>query len=184
MIHPYDLKNHIIIPTLILMDRIIPGIDSVPAIDLMCGTAAQASNFGHRLVDPTDGRLLGLYGMSMNVYENTMDYIQKTLIDTSTYGHTTIWNAMHYSQFFGLFHSNPEKMVYDLRFATIMARLNYWRHEEALPTEITFFTDDNSEEHQDYIANLATYWGTYCGHSLKKQKDFITNFHTFEQMAC
>lgn len=184
MIHPKDLKDLIISPTLILLDRIIPGIDSVPGLDLLCGTAAQASNCGHRLIDPTDGKWLGIYGMSAGMYERTIDYMQETMIDTRTSGRTTIWNAMHYSQTFGLFHANAEKMVYDLQFATIMARMHYWRQEEALPTDIHFFTDDNSEEHQDYIANLATYWGTYCGHSLKKQKEFITNFHTFEQMAC
>lgn len=185
MIHPYDLKHFIIIPTLILMERFIPEIGSIPAIDLLCGTIAQESSCGHRLQDADKGETLGIYNMGQDVYESTLEYMQEKLIDTSTYGHTTIWNAMHYSQSFNIFHANAEQMVHDLRFATVMARMHYWRQEETLPTEINFFTDENSEEHQKYIHELAHYWGRYYGKSLatkSKVLEFFNNFISFEEL--
>jgi len=150
-----DLVECVITPALLDVE-----LFSQKAVDLLLGTAAQESHLGYYLRQ-ISGPASGIYQMEPNTYKD-------------------IWgNYLYYKpelvkkikMFYGEHVSNNfEKITYDLRYATVMARIHYLRVAEALP------------EVGD-VEGMANYWkkyyNTYKGKGITS--DFIDNYQSFIQ---
>ena len=64
-----------------------------------------------------------------------------------------------------IFNYGAEQLVYDLKFATILCRVFYWRFEEPLP-------------HHNDVEGLAKYWKKYYNTQLGSgtEEEFEENF--------
>ncbi|MGI9250700.1 MAG: hypothetical protein ACR2PR_05845, partial [Pseudohongiellaceae bacterium] len=114
---------------------------SKPAVDLLLGTAAQESLLGTYVRQVGGGPALGIYQMEPathdDIWQNFIEYqpgVQASLDEA-------LDGAMAYRG-----GPSAERLVYDLRYATIMARLHYYRRPEPLP---------------DDLVGLAQYWKTH-----------------------
>lgn len=123
-INPEQLRDEIIVPTL---NALGPSYSSPSAVMLLMGTAAQESHMGTYLRQLGGGPALGIYQMEPathnDIIENWLRY-REELVDTIA-ELIGPWNAME-----------PARMVYDLRYATIMARLHYRRVRDPLPADV------------------------------------------------
>lgn len=145
------LRDYVIIPAL---DSI--GLLSDAAINLLLGTCAQESLMGKHLHQLGGGPALGIYQMEPET-------------------HTCLWeNYLNYRQELSeLITKNGEpkpheRLITDLRYATIMARIRYLRVPEALPSA------------KD-IEGLAHYWKNhYNTHKGKGTvKKFMLNYRRY-----
>lgn len=127
-----QLRHCIIRPTLKDM-----GFWSLGAETLLLSTAAVESHMG-TYIKQVGGPALGVYQMEPithdDIVENYLAYRQP------------IRERLMYA--FGLTNFEPERLLYDLRYATVMGRLHYLRVREALPTH-------------DNIGAMALYWKQY-----------------------
>jgi hypothetical protein len=105
-----DLKAYVIIPALQLMGE---KYSSDVAVQLLLATAAQESHMGEYL-HQVNGPALGIYQME-----------PATFVDTLTRA-TNILGAIYPA-------SPSERLIYDLRYATIVARAKYWLDPHPLP---------------------------------------------------
>ncbi len=108
------------------------------AIDLLMGTAAHESLLGTYLKQ-TVGPALGVYQMEPATAEDVIE-----------------WTKEKYPGLFERLGYDPPEIVameYDLRFATIMARLNYLRMPGSIP---------------ETVVGQAGYWKKYWNTSLGK----------------
>lgn len=96
---------------------------SEEAVELLIFTCAAESNGGHYLKQ-ISGPALGIYQMEPNTYNDIwQNYIK---------GKNDILLKLLHS--FGIINMPDEtRLIYDLRFATVMARLHYMRVKEPLP---------------------------------------------------
>ncbi|MGI9250965.1 MAG: hypothetical protein ACR2PR_07175, partial [Pseudohongiellaceae bacterium] len=110
---------------------------SKPAVDLLLGTAAQESLLGTYVRQVGGGPALGIYQMEPATHDDILDnYVRY---------HDDLVDKL--AEIFGsTLPMAPERLVYDLRYATIMARLHYYRRPEPLP---------------DDLVGLAQYWKTH-----------------------
>lgn len=110
--------ERVIRSSLMLLEPHIPVTDA--AVELLLGTAAVESQAGTYLAQ-INGPALGVFQMEPATYDdiwnNYMSYKQ-ALYDKI---------RMHYLT------ASPQTMIYDLRYATIMARIHYRRVPAALP---------------------------------------------------
>jgi len=124
MIHRQHLKQLIIVPTLKYLDMY-----SESAVNLLLGTAAQESHLGYYLMqvdaqERPQGPALGIYQMEPATYQDILDtYLlrkdKEILMDQIISEYGDYWH--------------DSRLIYDLQFATVMARLKYWRDSEPLP---------------------------------------------------
>lgn len=125
-----QFKDLVINPTLFTLDREIVWSES--AINLLLGTAIQESRLMY-LKQLGSGPALGVYQMEPSthddIWENFLSYREElaSLIQKSFRVKTS------------------EALIWDMGYATAMARVHYYRVPEALP-------DAND------VTNLATYW--------------------------
>jgi len=122
------------------------------AINLLLGTAAQESHFGTYLRQIGSGPALGVFQMEPSTF---------------------IWLRDHYARRPPFNMSNlgervAEELEWDLRLATIMARLRYWIIPKPLP-------DAND------IQALAQYWKNYYNTRFGRGtiEEFIENYRKF-----
>lgn len=146
-----EFLNHIIKPTLALMGR---EFDSPAAAWLLLGTAAHESHLGQYLKQ-LNGPALGVYQME----PTTFDDIWSNYIDYRSYLEQ-IGTALCGDEIF-----NHECVVHNLRAATFMARIHYYRVPEPLPAPYD-------------MDGLAAYWkqhyNTPAGRGTVGQ--FVNNF--------
>ncbi len=114
-----DLKEYVIQPTLKQL-----GLYSVQAEQLLLGTIAAESDMGMYL-HQVKGPALGIYQMEPDTYGDIwLNYLK--------YHPGFVGSIEHMG-----YHVRPPvdawTLVTDLRYSTIMARLQYYRHTEELP---------------------------------------------------
>ena len=117
--HPKQLKDLIIVPTLRHMDML-----SEHAVTLLMGTAAQESRLGHYIAQ-IQGPALGIFQMEPatedDIWKNYIEYrpdIQR-LID-----YLAPNDGLH------------NQLISNLSYATAMARLAYWRQNFDWPEDL------------------------------------------------
>jgi hypothetical protein len=137
-----DLKTHIIIPALQLMGE---KYSSDVAVQLLLATAAQESHMGEYL-HQVNGPALGIFQME-----------PATFVDTLTRA-TNILGALYPT-------SPSERLIYDLRYATIVARAKYWLDPHPLPQP-----DDINGLWEIY----KRVWNTHLGAATQQQ--FLGNY--------
>jgi len=134
MIHALDLRRYVIEPVL---THLGPALHSESAICLLLGTAAVESGLGERLRQVGAGPAVGIYQMERGTYGWLLTMIRDH------------WPELHAKALnFALPVGIPDdflELAGNLYWATAVARLNYWRIEEALPAA-------------DDVMGLAHYW--------------------------
>lgn len=130
-----QLRELVVRPTLKLITLWSPAAEN-----LILGTAGQESKMGTYLKQIGTGPALGIYQMEPATHKDLWDSflrfrpeIRKLIIPLLSNNNINI---------------DPQEMVFNLAYATAMARLKYKRVKEALPA-----TDD--------IDGLANYWKQY-----------------------
>ena len=159
--HFHDYFIH---PTLTCMTNVIhppKKMDSLTARRLLLGTALAESGLMH-LKQLGGGPALGFYQMEPATYRDIfINYItrKKYLQDiVGELGPMPSWTQLHNGENF---------MITDFNFATIMARIHYWRVSEPLP-------EDESP------IELATYYKKYYNTS-KGKADIEKSIPHFEK---
>jgi hypothetical protein len=129
VINNEDFMEYVIIPVLESLE-----MDSEAARRLMMGTALVESDLTH-LRQHSRGPALGVYQMEKETYEDIMHryFVGPGQNEESRLRRTVMGN---YSLM---------RMVYDLQYATALARIRYWMETEPLPDA-------------DNIHGLASYW--------------------------
>lgn len=139
-----DLKEYIIKPSL---EGI--GLYSEAAENLLLGTAAVESRMGYYLKQVGGGPALGVFQMEPATHDDLWsNYLAYSKKKPRLLG---IW--IHEKKYTSI--PSAADMVYDLQYATIMARLQYFRQPEALP--------DASD-----VEGLARYWKIFYNSSAGK----------------
>lgn len=156
MIHSEQLRELIIRPTLTNIN-----LNSKNAEELLVFTAACESLGGYYLKQ-VNGPALGLYQMEpathYDIWNNFLRYNQKILdVIIMNIGVSRMPLA--------------ERMIYDLQYATIMARIHYRRVKEPLPDA------NNVEAMWEYYKQ---YYNTHLGKatkdaSIKKYEKYLKN---------
>lgn len=134
-INPKDLRFEIIRPTLMQLH-----MHSDAAEELLMLTCATESHLANYLVQMNSRAAKGIYQMERLPFDEVFELVIPRLNNKQK---QTLLN----------YHINKEeashdRLIWDLKFATIMCRLQYWRFHERLP-------------HADNITGLATYWKKY-----------------------
>ena len=156
-INAQQLKEEIIIPTLKNIDL---RFYSESAVNLEFGTCAQESLCG-TYIKQIKGPALGIYQMEPSTYHDLMLWAQTNQRTLLARGLTQC----------GMTSVPPTSaLIYNLRFATLMTRLHYWRRPEPLPAP----TD---------IEGLAKYWKKFYNTEKGKGtvEEFISNYHRFNK---
>lgn len=150
--NPVDLQLYIVRPVLKQYN-----LWSLAAENLLMGTAAQESHCGKWIKQMEGGPARGIYQMEPRTY---LDIIQKVV---PKYEHII---GMAVSDFC----PNPDVLIYDVRIATLMCRLQYVRFKEKLPA------------HHD-LPKLARHWKQYYNTVAGKGtvNDFLGNYN---QILC
>ena len=134
------------------------GMNSTAAVNLLMGTAAQESHLG-TYIRQVKGPALGVF--QMEPFTND-DIWNNYLLYKSDNFKQKIFDACKSDQLFN------ETLVFNLKYAIIMARLHYRRVREALPKH-------------DGVEGLARYWKKYYNTELGKGtvEEFIKNYNRF-----
>ncbi len=148
--NPDQFKNEIIVPTLDSMDML-----SDDAVNLLMGTMAQESHFGTYVKQVGGGPALGPYQMEPNTHDDIVkNYIEYREPLMSTLGEMGYWQT------------DSRFLKYDLKYATIFARLHYLRQPAAIPST---------------VEGYAKYWKKYYNTPQGKgnEQEFIDNYARF-----
>jgi hypothetical protein len=152
-INSKQLRELIIRPTLKDM-----GMWSQSAENLLMGTAAQESHLGAYIKQVGKGPALGIYQCEPATHADIVKYIERN--DSKIFkdiGRLPV----------GVPYSNIDhnQLIYDLRYATFICRLHYYRKPEALPGE------------KD-IDGLASYWKRHYNtiHGAGTVEEFKDNY--------
>lgn len=162
---PTQLKEQIIIPAITDLEEVIPGCASSAAVNLLLGTVAQESAMGEYLIQKGEGieleKAISIYQMERPTHDDIWNHYlrYKTEIQSFMLKTLTVSDAGE---------PKSQQLMWDMRYATLMARIHYWRVSEALP-------------HQNDIASLGRYWKKYYntkkGHGTIAQ--FVKNYNIF-----
>ena len=125
-----QFKDSVIHPTLFTLDREITW--SASAMNLLLGTAIQESRLTY-LKQIGSGPALGIYQMEPSTHDDIWENFLAYRDDLSS----LIEKSFRIR--------NSEALVWDMGYATAMARVHYYRVPEALPDE-------------GDVSKLATYW--------------------------
>jgi hypothetical protein len=143
-INAKQLRELIIRPTLKDM-----GMWSESAENLLMGTAAQESHLGSQIKQLGGGPALGIYQCEPATHEDVAKWAKgKATFEELSFDHN--------------------RLIYDLRYATFICRLHYYRAPKALPEA-------------DDIEGLASYWKRFYNSSLGKGKpeEFVRNYKKY-----
>ena len=153
MINSQQLQSLVIDPVLDALK-----MNSASVRRLLMFTAATESQLGSYLKQYPTGPALGIYQMERKTYFDLWDSVLQYKPELSR----KILNVCEY-----VTEPQAECLIWDLRFATVMARLQYWRWPEALPDE---------SDTDGLIAYYYKYWGPNPDHTTVEQaKERITN---------
>lgn len=148
-----QLKYNIVIPTLKSI-----GLFSEAAINIIMGTAYQESGGGY-YIHQINGPALGIYQMEPNTYNEIIDWYRSNNQDI-------LFKVLDLTEYDRI--PLPERLMYDIQYATAMCRLYYYHINTPLP-------DSND------IESIAKYWKKY--YNTKKGKgtveQFITNYEKY-----
>jgi len=140
----YQLISAIIEPTLILMGD---KFDSRAAQKLLLYTCAVESDLGHYVRQYPSGPARGIYQMERRTYfdlfDNFLSYkpdILKNLLRVAAYD----------------IEPDADALMWDMRLATVMARLQYYRWPAAMPDE---------DDEEGLINYYLKYWGPNPKHA-------------------
>ena len=113
MINADQLRNLIILPVLERLEPAFPGAKNPAAVNLLLGTAFHES-LGGTYIKQIQGPALGIYQMEPATHDSLWDnYIN--------YGEHRV-SAIHgFTR-----HGNHGQLIYDLNYATAMARIAYY----------------------------------------------------------
>ena len=114
VIKPEDLREQVIRPTLRMLAEFNPKLYSEAAVELLMGTAASESALGFNLVQ-VNGPALGIFQMEPTTHDDVWRYLERD-------GNRALWSLV---DSFSLT-TDAEEMVYNLQYATAMARIRYW----------------------------------------------------------
>jgi hypothetical protein len=143
------LREYVVKPTLKYLD-----LYSKSAENLMLGTAAQESKMG-RWLHQVKGPAKGIYQMEMATHEDIWNNYLSYKIDLKN-------KILQFAT------SREDDLVFNLAYATAMARVHYLRISEPLP-------------HEDDVAGLAKYWKQFYNTKLGKGTvdEFMRNYETY-----
>lgn len=133
-----DFVELIVRPSLLFM-----GFGGLAAEQMLIGTACVESQMGYDLRQ-IDGPAIGIYQMQPGDYED----IHKNYLSHQSAIRTRLFNACGMVQFSATAIPPSDFMTYNLKYATIMARLHYFRVKQPLPAP-------------GDVSGQATYWKTY-----------------------
>lgn len=153
MINSEQLRKHIIRPSLQYLDPVIPY--SLAAENLLLGTCSQESGMGHYLVQIEGGPARGIFQMEMATHQDIYANYLNTRKEIKVFA-TNIGGSIH----------GFDKLVHDLKYATVMARIHYWRVRFPMPDTI---------EQQAHYWKL--HWNTPEGAGTIDQ--YMTNYHRY-----
>jgi hypothetical protein len=145
-----DFELYIIRPTLKRY-----GLWSLAAENLLIGTAIQESHCGRWVRQMNDGPALGIYQMEPVTYFDVLKNVVPRFVEK-----------------IGIplqdFCSDPEILVYDAQYATLLARLQYARFTKPLPEA-------------NNLPAIAAYWKDHWNTSAGKGTiaEFLSNWNTF-----
>lgn len=150
-----NLQEKVIQPILKSFDLWSPEAEN-----LLLAVCAQESHLGKYLVQD-NGPALGIYQMEPATYEDiVINVICKS---------TRNWLYKIYT-YFGRMEllGNTEKLIYDLRYATLFARLQFWRYKAPIPA-----VED--------LDGLFDYWKKYYNRNAEKgnKQQFIENYEKY-----
>jgi hypothetical protein len=166
MIDFNQFKEHVVVPTLKYLDSEIPY--SEEAVDLLMMTCAHESRGGTYLrqkgMTGTEGAF-GVYQMEMATHRDIwVNFLHLRLGICSKVGRLSLDVDLRkdYSV------DNGEEMMWNLAYATAMARVHYWRVAEALPSK-----DDTR-----YMSKLGIYAKKYYNTHLGKATSsrYVTDY--------
>jgi hypothetical protein len=164
-INPKQLRELVIVPTLQYLNPVIPY--SIEAVDLLCMTAAHESLNGTYLKQ-SKGPALGIYQMEPSTYVDIWNNFlgARRFMDELVYS-LAGENSPDYDR-----SGDASQMIYNLAYATAMARVHYYRVPEALPKRKELGPDS------DYIYHLAKYAKRYYNTELGKatEDDYFDAF--------
>jgi hypothetical protein len=154
-INAKQLRELIIRPTLKDM-----GMWSESAENLLMGTAAQESHLGAYIKQVGKGPALGIYQCEPVTHHDVFSYLVAN--ERRLFGSALPRNLRPD----GLV--EHDRLVYDLRYATMICRLHYYRAPKALPEA-------------DDIEGMASYWKRFYNSSLGKGKpeEFVRNYERY-----
>lgn len=157
----YQLRHFIIRPTLQAMDA---NYATVAAENLLLGTAAQESNLGQYVKQLPNGPALGIYQMEPATFASHCQTWLARRLDNPENG--TVKLLQGQCETFPVLHS--KQLIYDLRFATIFARIHYLSVPEELPDA-------------DDIEGLGRYWKKYYNTPLGKGtvEEFVNSYRHY-----
>lgn len=164
-----QFRGLVVVPTLHYLDEVIPY--SEEAVDLLMMTAAHESN-GCSYVKQINGPALGVYQMEpathYDIYKNFLKYNPKikSLLKDFTIDA-------------GILLQQGEDMVFNLAYATAMARVHYYRVSEPLPERKAMAKCVSPESREeDYLMELAKYAKWYYNTNLGKAtaEDYLKAF--------
>ena len=136
------------------------GLHSDAAEDLVMGTAAQESHLMY-VKQLGGGPALGLFQVEPFTYNDYWD----SHIDDREDLRNTILKAIH-----TVGEPQPDRVIWDLRYASIMCRIHYRRIRKPLPA------------HGD-ISGYAAYWKKYYNtiHGAGTEEEFIENYELVKE---
>lgn len=143
-----DVKLEIIRPILLELD-----MWSQSAENLLMGTCAKETLMGQYLTQ-IEGPALGIFQMENPTY---IDIYQNVIPALSTKRKKILEKYYIFVDHI----EDSRRLVWDLKFATIFCRFQYWRHPEPLPSS-------------DDVQGLAHYWKTY--YNTQKGKGTVEEF--------
>lgn len=134
------------------------GMYTPTAVVLLLGTMAQESAFGTYLKQAGKGPALGIYQMEPATHDDIVDNYLRYQRDLEQ----QLLRAFRWNRY------DSERLIYDLQYATVFARLQYKRIKAPLPLP-------------NDITKIAEYWKEYYntdkGDGTVKQ--FIANFKKY-----
>lgn len=154
-------RDYIIKPVLKRISPVIPY--SLSAENLLLGTCAKESDFGKYLVQLEKGPAVSVYQIEpetyLDLFINTLSFNKEQMNLVKDFvGNKLPSNGI----------PPTDTMVYNLHYATLIARLIYYRAPKALPAE-------------DDIEGLAKYYKIYFNSIAGKatEEEFVTNYHRY-----
>jgi hypothetical protein len=139
-----------------LVEETLHEIDlySLDAVNLILGTIAQESNFGHYIRQLNGGPALGICQMESDTFEDIFNNYLKYKMDLKTKIYSVAVKG------------TAEEMVWNMKFAIAMCRVHYLRVPKEIPTSL-----------EEQAAYYKQYYNTIYGAATIEE--YIRNYTKF-----
>ena len=139
-IHPKHLLDNVIVPVLKNLE-----LDSRPARGLLLGTAMQESKLGFYLKQLGNGPALGIYQMEpatyVDIWESWLEFRPRLASKIKAWSVTMVYAS----------YSAPPELVWNLAYATAMARVHYLRKPGAIPDKVEGWAEYWKQHYNSYL---------------------------------